>query len=65
MNQIYQRLPSLQEYVLVDQEQVRVTLFRKSNNWKPEVMGKEENLSLPSIDFEQSLAELYEDILAA
>ncbi|MFO8027784.1 MAG: Uma2 family endonuclease, partial [Opitutales bacterium] len=32
----YQRLPSLEEYVLVDQEQMRVTLFRRTKDWKPE-----------------------------
>ncbi|MFU8849236.1 MAG: Uma2 family endonuclease [Opitutales bacterium] len=61
----YQRLPSLEEYVLVDQEEMKVTLFRKTNEWKPEHFKAGDRLVLPSIDFEQSLGDLYEDVLPA
>jgi Uma2 family endonuclease len=59
----YQRLPSLEEYVLIDQEQMRVTLFRKTNEWRPEHLKVGDRLVLPSVDFEQTLADLYEDVL--
>ena len=59
----YQRLPSLEEYVLIDQEQMRVTLFRKTNEWRPEHFEAGDHLVLPSVDFEQSLVDLYEDVL--
>lgn len=62
----YQRLPSLKEYVLISQESMRVTLFRQQHEWKPEhFTAPDELLSLPSLDFEQSLAAIYEDVLEA
>lgn len=60
----YQRLPSLEEYVLVCQEQMRVTRFRRRNEWKPEhFSAPDERLKLPSLAFELSLAAIYEDVL--
>lgn len=60
----YQRLPSLEEYVLINQESMRVTLFQKQNHWKPEhLSASDEVLKLPSLKFEQSLAAIYEDVL--
>ena len=59
----YQRLPSLQEYVLVDQEKMAVTLFRKSTEWKPVHLLEGDSLGLSSIDFKLSLKAVYEDVL--
>ena len=60
----YIGLPSLKEYVLVDQETMRVTLFRQTNGWKPEHFSDAHaSLGLPSIDFELTLADVYEDVL--
>ena len=58
----YQRLSSLEDYVLVDQETIRLTVFRRVNDWKPEHLGPDELLRLPSVDFEQSVAAIYEDV---
>jgi Uma2 family endonuclease len=60
----YQRLPSLQEYVLVDQEKMAVTLFCRDSEWKPEHLSRGDSLALPSIDFKLSLVEVYEDVLS-
>lgn len=59
----YQRLPSLQDYVLVDQQQLQVTVFRRTGDWKPERLGAGDVLRLPAVDFEQSVAAIYEDVL--
>ncbi|TVP77983.1 MAG: Uma2 family endonuclease [Puniceicoccaceae bacterium] len=62
----YQRLPSLEEYVLVDQEQMHVTLFRKVNDWKPEHFTEgSDRLILASLTFGLSLSAIYEDVLGA
>lgn len=61
----YQRLPSLQEYVLVDQEKMAVTLFRRETDWKPEHLGAGDHLNLDSVEFGISLTDLYEDVLSA
>lgn len=58
----YQRLASLQEYVLVDQEKPEVTLFQKKNNWDPEFQHAGGVLALPSLEFSLSLDEVYEGV---
>ncbi len=62
----YIGLPSLKEYVLVDQEKMLVTLFRQVNAWKPEHFSEgHSSLCLPSIDFKITLADVYEDVPGA
>ncbi len=58
----YIALPTLKEYVLIDQSKPALTRFRQENGWKPEHLAQGDSLSLPSIRFEQSLADLYEDV---
>lgn len=59
----YCRLPSLQEYVLVDQEKMWVTRFQRETNWKPEHLTEQTaRLLLPSIGFEMTLADVNEDV---
>ncbi len=59
----YIRLPSLKEYVMVDQEKMLVTLFRQANDWKPEFLSERHaTLRLPSIDFDLTLADVYEAV---
>lgn len=48
--------------MLVDQETIRVTVFSRVNDWKPEHLGSDDLLRLPSVDFEQSVAAIYEDV---
>jgi Uma2 family endonuclease len=59
----YQQLPSLEEYVLVDQEKMHVTVFRRSSDWKPEhLQSGGDFLRLPSVSFHLPLTALYEDV---
>ncbi|MCC5841270.1 MAG: Uma2 family endonuclease [Opitutales bacterium] len=59
----YCRLPSLQEYVLVDQERMWVTCFQRPNDWKPAHHAEPSAvLDLPSIGFEMTIGEVYEDV---
>ena len=60
----YQKLPSLQEYVLVSQSEMQVELFRRDidGTWLVQRLGSGETLHLASIDLEISLAEIYEDV---
>lgn len=60
----YQRLATLQEYVMVEQEQMRVTLFRRETDWSPELLGSGDVLRLPSVAFEQAVTAIYEDVLS-
>ena len=59
----YQRLPSLLEYILVDQEKMAVTIFRRETEWKSEHLSESDTLTMPSIDFSLAVANIYEDVL--
>lgn len=36
----YTQIESLEEYILVAQDQMEVTIFRRANNWRPEVANQ-------------------------
>lgn len=56
----YQTIDSLHEYVLVAQDEPRLTVFRRENGWRPEDVGGEGTLALPSLRFSMSVADVYE-----
>jgi Uma2 family endonuclease len=59
----YQRLETLAEYVLVAQDKVEVTVFRRANGWQPEVIRQEAAaLRLDAVEFALPLGELYRDV---
>ena len=57
----YQQLTSLQEYILVSQDEVRVERYRRQGTeWQPtEFRSLEDVLSLPSINCELPLRDIY------
>ncbi|HYV28348.1 MAG TPA: Uma2 family endonuclease [Candidatus Eisenbacteria bacterium] len=56
----YTQIETLEEYVLVAQDRMEVTVFRRSNKWQPEVAHQsEEQLRLTSLDFALPLSEIY------
>ena len=57
----YRQLPSLQEYLLLEQHDKRTTLFRRSNDWQPEVY-REGHLHLKSVELDIFLDALYRRI---
>jgi Uma2 family endonuclease len=61
----YQRLHSLSEYILISQDKLQVSIFRKANDWAPEQLLANDTLSLPSLAFDMPIAELYEDVTPA
>jgi len=57
------QLPSLEEYVLVEQDKMEVTVHRRSKEWLPEVLaGADALLELASIGFQMPLSEVYEGV---
>jgi Uma2 family endonuclease len=60
----YQKLPSLQEYVLVSQTEIQVELFRRDpdGGWLTQSLSTSQTLHLTSIDFHIPLTEIYEDV---
>jgi Uma2 family endonuclease len=63
--ELYQRLPTLQHYALVERDKPRVEVFsRPGAEWSQYAMLKDlhDILSLPAIDFKMQLSEIYRDV---
>jgi len=59
----YTGIESLEEYVLVAQDKMQVTVFRRSKQWQPEVITQpEQSLSLVSLGFEIPLSAVYDGV---
>ncbi|HWG05833.1 MAG TPA: Uma2 family endonuclease [Beijerinckiaceae bacterium] len=64
---LYQRIPSLQHYVLVKRDQLAVDLFDRTEAGflqHPRFSSIGDVLKLPAIDFEMPLAEIYRDVFS-
>ena len=60
----YQTIETLEEYMLVAQDRVEVTVFRGANKWNPEVFTRRENtVSLKSIGLALKVSSIYEGVL--
>jgi Uma2 family endonuclease len=58
----YQQIPSVKEYVLVEQDKAEVSIFSRGEGdfWKFDLItGRENTLPLPSLNIELKLEELY------
>jgi Uma2 family endonuclease len=63
-SKLYRSIASLQEYVLISQEEPRVEVFRRSSPWEfDDADGLDAAVALSSIGFTLRLRDLYEDIL--
>ena len=62
----YRTLESLQEYVLISQDEIKVEVYRKDiqGNWLIQTLGKNDELRLKSIDLTLTMAEIYEDVIS-
>lgn len=59
----YRHLSSLEDYVLIAQRSMEVTLFRRTDNWVPQVLAAPEDvLELRSVELNVSLREIYERV---
>lgn len=58
----YQTIESLQEYLLVAQDERSITVFRRDTGWRAEYFGAGDTLKLPSLDFSMPVAEVYEGV---
>jgi len=60
----YRRLSTLQEYVLIDAEQMSVDRYRRLANrhWDLQTYIAGESLDLASVSWQESLDLLYEDV---
>ena len=59
----YQKLDSLREYVLVDQENIRVHIYRRQDErWWVDNIGPGGRLHLESLDLDCPIETIYEDL---
>ena len=58
----YQIIPSLQEYVLIEQNFMCVYVFRRNQDWHGEIYQKGEDITFKSIDLTLPIEELYTNI---
>jgi Uma2 family endonuclease len=58
----YRKLPSLEEYVLVAQDEERVEVYRRTSGWELEVYGSDDSFRLESVDAEIPVAGVYESL---
>jgi Uma2 family endonuclease len=60
----YTQIESLEEYILVAQDHMEVTVFRRSGCWRPEVTNQpHQQLRIESLDFALSLLAIYDSAL--
>ncbi len=58
----YINLPSLQEYVLIEQEYTSVQILRRRKHWQSEYFFLDDSASFESIDLVLPVAEIYERV---
>jgi Uma2 family endonuclease len=59
----YTHIETLEEYILVAQDTMEVTIFRRANQWQPEILRQpEQQLRLASLDFSLPLNSVYEGV---
>jgi Uma2 family endonuclease len=59
----YQQIETLEEYVLVAQDKSEVTVFRRANQWRPEIVRQaSDSLNLSSLEFSLALVDLYDGV---
>jgi Uma2 family endonuclease len=59
----YTQIESLQEYVLIAQDRMEVTLFRRAKKWQPEAFLKpDEPLRVDSLKFAMPFSSVYEGV---
>jgi Uma2 family endonuclease len=59
----YTQIETLEEYILVAQDRMEVTLYRRANQWRPERLTQTgQRLQLASLDFALPLDTIYEGV---
>ena len=59
----YTQIETLEEYVLVAQDKMEITVFRRAGQWQPEILRQpEQTLRLASLDFSLPLSAVYEGV---
>jgi Uma2 family endonuclease len=60
--QIYQSIPSLEEYILIEQDRVEIEVCRKSEGWQPTYYYIDDEITFTSIDLTLPVLEIYQRV---
>ncbi len=60
--QIYQSIPSLEEYDLIEQDRVEIEVFRKAANWQPTFYFIDDDITFESIGLTVPVLDLYQRV---
>jgi Uma2 family endonuclease len=60
---LYQTLPSLQEYVLIEQDIVDIEVCRRSQGWQPEHYFMGDDIAFAAIELTVSVNDIYERVI--
>ncbi len=59
---VYQNIPSLEEYVLIEQDRVEIEVFRKAQGWQSAYYYIDDDITFTSIDLTLPVLELYQRV---
>ena len=57
---VYQNFPSLEEYVLIEQDRVEIQVFRRAQSWQSAYYSIDDDITFTSIDLTLPVLELYQ-----
>ena len=60
---LYQTLPSLQEYILIEQDIVDIEICRRSQGWQPEHYFMGDDITFAAIALTLSVNDIYERVV--
>jgi Uma2 family endonuclease len=60
---LYQTLPSLQEYVLIEQDIVDIEICRRNQSWQPQHYFMGDDITFEAIDLTLSVNDIYERVI--
>jgi Uma2 family endonuclease len=59
---IYQTIPTLEEYILIEQDHVEIEVCRKSENWQPNYYFIDDEVTFTSIDLTLPVLDIYKRV---
>ena len=62
--ELYQRCPTLEVYLLLDQDKPHVSVYRRATGWQLEQYTGQQTMSFPEFGLSITLPDLYAEILA-
>ena len=60
----YTKIPTLKEYILVEQDFCKIEAFRRSNDWSPVVYFLGDDVYFESIELTLSVREIYDRVIS-